>query len=90
MSISTKRQGLHATSAGTDFSNNSSYLEKHQDSLQEQVNQHTFQYPSLPVQNADMSTESSYQRNLRASKGYNYAGLQYQIYDVEEILENKI
>ena len=84
MSTSIKRQGLHVTSVGTDISNNNSYLEKHQDSLQEQVNRPTSQYPFSLVQNADPSMESSYQRKLKASMGNNYSGLQEDIYNTED------
>ena len=84
MSTSHKRQGLHVTSAETDTSNNSSYLEKHQDSLQEQANQHIYQYPSSLVQNAEQLMESSYQRKLKISTGRFYSGIQEEIYRTDE------
>ena len=86
MSTSIKRQGLHVTSAETDISNNHSYSEKHQDFLQEQVNQGISQYPFSLVQNADMSIQNSYQRKLKASMGSNYSGLQEEIYNTEDDL----
>ena len=84
MSTLPKHQELHVKNVQTHTLNNNSSLEKHQDSLQEQANRPTSQYPFSLVPNVDMLTESSYQKKSKLSMGSNYDGLQEDIYNTED------
>jgi len=79
MSTSHKHHQFHATSAEEFSSNSKQSSEKPLDYLLVLESQRTYLSRSLPAQNADMSTENSYQRKLRISMGNNFDGL--HIYD---------
>jgi hypothetical protein len=81
MSTSIKRQGLHAMNVEESTLTNLSSLEKHQDSLQEQVLQPTYPSQSSHVKNVETLTENFYQKKFNPSTD-SYWGL--HIYDLED------
>ncbi len=80
MSTSNKQQELPVTNVEEPTLITNSSLEKHQESLQEQEKQLTFQSQALTVENADTATQSFYQKRSKIL-GKFYSGIQGEIYD---------
>lgn len=80
MSTSNKQQELPVMNVEEPTLIKDSSLEKHQESLQEQEKQLTFQSQSLTAETADTATQSFYQKRSKIL-GKFYSGIQGEIYD---------
>lgn len=76
-----KQQLFYAKNAEVISSRKECTCGKHQDCSREQEKQPTSPSQSLPVKNADMSTQNSYQKKLKTWRNRVYSGLQKEMYE---------